>query len=384
MKEKLIFSTDVLMHIRDGKWFLSNMRALSHVRMNTATFKNLNDYIDEISNSEGFVEKDFEIVDCTYFTNLNGLMEEPTHIDTTMNIKITGLENVIKFLKNKFILIDNKNKYNEYFNSKVSFFDTEHYGTFHQQMGYNLMTNLRITPDKWWPTQKFTKEWEIKNNLYKYIQLNFFKDYFTKNFVKDKKILDLGCGVGYYSKILLDNGAEVIGIDPNEDYIEKAKNKCKNIGKSDFRVGILDNDSDILKDEKFDIIVISDMLLFYFSPLNPNDTMNPVDLLKLVRKYLKDDGILYITEPHSFFWLAPWMGDEDNPFTIITEYSNKSYSVTPTLSQITKSFSEAKLYVRDIYEPLPSKECEEQYSKRAYNYAKEFPLWWVFILGKRD
>lgn len=385
MESKLEFSSDVIMHIRDAKWYLSNIKTLTHVKMEMETFSNLNDYILNKEDVKVVLNKKFEIIDCTFFTNLEGLMEDPTHLDINKDVVILGFENVIKFLKKSFILIENKDDYLSYFKQKESFFDTKHYGTFHQQMGYSLLTSKRITPDKWWPTQKFTQEWEIKNNLYKYIQLNFFTNYFNEKFVKGKKILDLGCGVGFYSKILLENGAEVIGIDPNAEYIKKAEEKCLNIGLSDFRLGILKENSDILRDdEKFDVIIISDMLLFYFSPPNPNDEMDPLALLKLVRKYLKDDGILYITEPHSFFWLAPWLGDEDNPFTVLTEYSEKNYSVTPTLSQITKKFSEAKLYIKDIYEPLPSVDCETNYSKRAYNFAKKFPLWWVFILSKRN
>jgi len=386
MKSKFFFSDDVSMHIRNGMWYLSNLRTLTHIKIDMLTFAQINEYLIDNSQNECYADEKCKVINCTYFTNINGLMEDPTHINTSSAVEIIGFVNVIEFLKKKLILIDNKQEYIEYFNPKESFFDSKHYGTFHQQMGYNLMTSLRITPDKWWPTQKFSKDWEVKNNLYRYVQLNFFKEYFNSDFTSGKKILDLGCGVGFYSKILLENGAsELIGIDPNSEYIQKAKDYCLGIGTSDFRLGILDEDSDILSvDEKFDVIIISDMLLFYFSPPNPNDKMNPVALLKLVRKYLKEDGILYVTEPHSFFWLAPWMGDENNPYTVITEYTNKMYSVTPTLSKISQAFSKANLYIREIYEPLPSEECKEKYSSRAYNFAKNFPIWWVFILGKRN
>lgn len=41
------------------------------------------------------------------------------------------------------------------------------------------------------------------------------------------RILDLGCGVGYDSKIAYDNGAKVVGVDLSEKLIEIAKKRVK-------------------------------------------------------------------------------------------------------------------------------------------------------------
>lgn len=49
--------------------------------------------------------------------------------------------------------------------------------------------------------------------------------------LKDKRVLDLGCGNGYYTKILAEKGAKVIGIDfsPNQIEIAKRINEHKNL-----------------------------------------------------------------------------------------------------------------------------------------------------------
>jgi ubiquinone/menaquinone biosynthesis C-methylase UbiE len=40
---------------------------------------------------------------------------------------------------------------------------------------------------------------------------------------KGEKILDVGCGTGYYLKYILDKGAEAYGLDLSEEYIKQAK-----------------------------------------------------------------------------------------------------------------------------------------------------------------
>jgi 2-polyprenyl-3-methyl-5-hydroxy-6-metoxy-1,4-benzoquinol methylase len=400
--KKLFFAPDVIFHRRNGRWFLSNTRALTHIAMSPSVFSRIDDYL--AGGVTGYDTSTIEAEDCTFFSNLFGLMADPTHLldesvkffDKTNSsvisterlnprvVTVNGLTNIMDVLRRRMILIDDEQIYRDFFEPKKSLFDKSHYGTFHQQMGQALMSHLRKTPDEWWPTQKFSPEGEVLNNLYRYVQLEFFKSYFTVDMVANKTILDLGCGTGYYAEILLERGANVVGVDPNETYINDAKKRCAKHDRADFRVGIVSEETETVgKDETFDFIIISDMLLFYFSPLNPGDTMDPLRLLQTLRSRLNPGGVLYVTEPHAFFWLAPWMGDANKPFTVLTEYRSKKYSVTPTLSILSQTFAGAGFSIREIHEPVPSEECLKEYGERAYHFASEFPLWWVFILNKR-
>lgn len=45
--------------------------------------------------------------------------------------------------------------------------------------------------------------------------------------VKDKKILDAGCGNGYLSRILAEKGARVTGVEPGESMYQFAVDKEK-------------------------------------------------------------------------------------------------------------------------------------------------------------
>jgi len=73
--------------------------------------------------------------------------------------------------------------------------------------------------------------------------------------VKGKRILDLGCGEGYNTRLLAERGAEVVGIDVSQELIELARVKEK-----EEPLGIEYHVADaawlsMLKDESFDIVV---------------------------------------------------------------------------------------------------------------------------------
>jgi len=72
---------------------------------------------------------------------------------------------------------------------------------------------------------KFTGEFAIPDKTPKNEWLRHVERYkFAAKFVKGKKVLDVACGTGYGSQILLDSGAkEVIGVDVSKDAISYAK-----------------------------------------------------------------------------------------------------------------------------------------------------------------
>ncbi len=80
--------------------------------------------------------------------------------------------------------------------------------------------------------------------------------------LKSKKVLDIGCGIGAYSRILGSKGAQVVAIDISHKMIEIATECCR-----DFNV-IFENTSfqDFSTDQKFDLI-IGGFMLGYFDDL---------------------------------------------------------------------------------------------------------------------
>ncbi|MDP3696456.1 MAG: class I SAM-dependent methyltransferase [Candidatus Taylorbacteria bacterium] len=72
---------------------------------------------------------------------------------------------------------------------------------------------------------KFTGQQFIPGKASSRIEQDHLERYrFTSQFVKDKNVLDIACGVGYGSKILKDSGAlNVDGVDISEEAIDYAR-----------------------------------------------------------------------------------------------------------------------------------------------------------------
>lgn len=70
--------------------------------------------------------------------------------------------------------------------------------------------------------------------------------------LKDKEVLEIGCGDGRVSGFLAGKAKKLTAIDPNEKDIEKAKSKVKNV---DFRVGTGEDLE--FDDETFDTVMFT-------------------------------------------------------------------------------------------------------------------------------
>lgn len=335
------------------------------------------------NSSSGLINKDkFKIWDTEYFSNEEGLVSDPTRINwkyfNEINYLSLDMEQVVFLLLRKNILVEDIEEYRNRFRLKKNLFDRINFGNFHQQMGYHLIMNLKINPVEWWIKQKFTDDYsELGNNPYKAVQGNFLKKYFRENVKPEMKIIDIGCGTGFYANWLTELGAEVIGIDPNDQYIKIAKMKTSK--KIKYYVKPVGKTSclDFLESNCADVVFMSDTLLFYFVPLEPKDKPDIKLLLGEIHRILKPSGRFWIIEPHYTFWLAPWLGEGNQPFTILTEYRNRRFLVTPTLSEFINDITLnhfALIAFKEIYAD-PDIEISD---KKSLSFAHEFPLWHFF------
>ena len=109
------------------------------------------------------------------------------------------------------------------------------------------------------------------------------------------------------------------------------------------------------------------------------DPSQPADitvLLSLIRRLLKPDGRFISVESSYSFWLAPWLGDADHPFTVMSEYQDRSFSVTPILADFLGAFCGAGICLTDMREAAP--DTDYSADPRAAAFACEFPLWQLF------
>jgi len=331
-----------------------------------------------------FGNKEFKVWDIEWFSNDDGLLGDPTrYIRSVSNwpepfiLDITGL--LGQFAKH-FLLIDDINEYRNRFKPKKSILDFENLGNFHEQVGQHLMIHRRVDPVKWWVQQKFAEDGiGLCNNLYKAVQEYNLARYFISRFTSQDLVIDIGCGTGYYANMIAETGARVLGIDPNPQYIEMARNRAGE--GTQFEVANISEPGalDHIPSESADYVFMSDALLFYFVPVSKNQTADLTMLFKDLHRILKPEGRFISVEPHYVFWLLPWLGEADRPYTVLTEYWKHSFRVTPGLSELIQAFSKGGFAVSWMEELLPNPDFEA-IDQRAYYFAKEYPLWQLYEL----
>ncbi|WP_163580563.1 class I SAM-dependent methyltransferase [Gracilibacillus saliphilus] len=105
--------------------------------------------------------------------------------------------------------------------------------------------------------------------------------------LKDKTILDLGCGAGKFAKYCVDNGAsKVIGVDISRNMIEQAKKENENEKIEYICTPIEDLE---LQNQKFDLI-ISSLAVHYIK--------NYTNLIQKVRNLLSKNGEFIFSTEH--------------------------------------------------------------------------------------
>ncbi len=132
---------------------------------------------------------------------------------------------------------------------------------------------------KWWdPTSEFKPLHDINP-----LRLNFINQNFP---LKDKKVLDVGCGGGILSESMAQLGAEVTGLDQSEIAIKIAQLHTKESNLSiDYK---LLNIEEFLKKNKIKYDVITCLEMVEHVP-------NPASIIEACSKLLKKNGRLYLS-----------------------------------------------------------------------------------------
>lgn len=326
----------------------------------------------------------FRCWEVEYFSNEEGLLADPTRYRRNPECWQTlslDREAMLKKLHVHCILIKDEASYRARFQPKRNLLDREHFGNFHQQHGQHLMLNRRENPAKWWMHQKFAEDYQSvrADNLYGGVQWSFLKDFADKRMTPGMKVVDLGCGTGLYSNLFAGCGADVLGLDPSDEYLKIAREHAvKGVSFAKANIGEADGLA-LVPDKSVDMVFMSDALLFYFVPFYPGQKADIQVLLADIRRILKPGGRFISLEPHAAFFLAPWLGDADRPFTILTEYLHKGFGIVPPFSWLVHAFAQSGFAVADLQEIGPA-EYFKGVDTRGYHFAREFPLWQLLEL----
>jgi SAM-dependent methyltransferase len=314
------------------------------------------------------------------FSHSDGLLADPSRFrrdaSTWGEPSKVDHQSLLKLLENLCILISDIESYKRRFGPKNSILDRHHFGTYHQQLGQQLIAFERKNPADWWLEQKFTPDLSAirKDNLYGAVQDRFLNSWLPRWIRPGMRILDIGCGPGTIAHKLSALGASVLGVDPNPNYIRLARQRA--VG--DLRFEVLDLNSsgalDSLPDASFDAVYMSDALLFYFVPYEPGKPLDLKYFIASLKRLLKPGGTFLSLEPHPVFYVLPWLGSPERPFTVVTEYLRIHWRINPPLAQLTKPFLDEGFVITRL-EELSADASDPNVEPRAAAFAAEFPLW---------
>lgn len=129
--------------------------------------------------------------------------------------------------------------------------------------------------------------WTLSKRHNRYFQDMIRYDRILKNLPKQpQKILDLGCGDGYLSFLMAQQGHQVVSLDLSLNRLKKFRDIAREYG-IEQKIGDVKQTG--LKDQSFDVIVTSEVL--------EHIEGYPAVLLEAAR-LLKANGVLIITVPH--------------------------------------------------------------------------------------
>jgi hypothetical protein len=171
---------DVVFFPQNGGVLASNHRAHTHVWLSLGLFNVLAD-----AEESG----PLQAANRTHFNLTEGLLADPTCLDINEESDFVDFDDItsaLEFLARHMIMMTDRDEYFAYFQKKTSLLDQEHAGTFHQQLGVELLLKQKTDPGLWWSRQKFDDKGRIRENLYKFVQEAFLERFLSSTDLQGK------------------------------------------------------------------------------------------------------------------------------------------------------------------------------------------------------
>lgn len=186
--------------------------------------------------------------------------------------------------------------------------------------------------------------------------------------VAGKRILDAGCGDGYFSKKLEEQGATVTAIDGSVALLDIAHRENEHPGITYLRLDLLDKLP--FADKEFDIVVANMVLM----------NLPKIDmLLSETTRVMKPAGLFVFSITHPCFFLSDWIEDSsgNKSYKAIKDYLlerteelefwGKTVHYHRPLSAYFKSLEEHGLCVLSFDEPRPHPGEILKYPEKVYH-----------------
>ncbi|MBI4061172.1 MAG: class I SAM-dependent methyltransferase [Elusimicrobia bacterium] len=371
---------DVVFFPESGRWVAYNVFARTAVGLDASGLERLSRLDESASGS-------YKIWDVEWFSNEECSLFDPTGYRREPakwpKERLLPEAEFMAELKKHAIIADDEASYLARFAPKRNLADRERFGNFHQRLGQHLLLERREKPAEWWLKQKFTADQGgvRKDTLYGAVQLPFLRTYFSEVLGPGSTALDIGCGNGFYANLMAERGAEVLGVDPNEEYVAFAGSRARKNAR--FRRAAVGEPGalDFVASGSIDFVYMSDALLFYFIPLGPKAPDLDL-LLREIARVLKPGGRFASLEPHGVFYLSPWLGAPERPFTIVSEYRDKKFGTAPNPGRLLNAVLSRGFALSRAEELYLSETDAAECDARAKGFAAQFPIWHLFEFRK--
>lgn len=211
------------------------------------------------------------------------------------------------------------------------------------------------------------------NNLYERpAMLSLFASF------SNKKVLDVGCGSGFYSFYALSEQATVTAVDISQKLLDLVKQKDSKHQITTLQADLNEGLSAI-PSNSMDIIIAS-LVLHYIK--------DPHLLINDFSRVLKKDGKVYISTHHPFldylhlqkvryfdiYEVEENWGSPEKPMVV-------RYYTRP-LSSLLEPLMNSGLSITGLYEPLPSEEVKKK-APKVYEKLSQKPGFLFLILEKK-
>ena len=174
--------------------------------------------------------------------------------------------------------------------------------------------------------------------------------------LKNKKVLDIGCAGGWYTKYLLDNGADVLAIDVNYEMVKITKKRTRN--KCSVIQADLNNGLDFIKNSSIDIVLAS-LVLHYIK--------NIKNAFLEINRVLKINGEIIFSVHHPLwefiiFNQKNYMSTEllEDEWTMDKEKIKVNFYRRP-LMELLQPLIDNGFFIKNLLEPVPTKEFKEKF-----------------------
>lgn len=335
----------------------------------------------------GFAGVTFLAVDASAPPFADGLLGDPTGLDRDATLEDAApldLDAAIALAVRLQLAVEDEAAYAESLGPRAHPLDRARHGNVHQRVGEYVARELGIRDlDGWWADQKFTPDRrEPKDGPYRWVQWPFMTERFAPGSLTGQRVLDFGCGPGLFARLFARAGAHVVATDTNEDHLATAARLAAEDGVGDrietVPLGLpVEEGLCALGDTRFDLIFLSDVMMFYFHPYGGAVDLDPALLLRELAARLAPGGRIAVLEPDGTFWQQPRLGAPDRPLLVLGEYRHRRLGVTPTLEELSRAMEPAGLAIATVRQLTPGPSAP---ADRAAGFAAEFPLWWYFEL----